>query len=66
MKIRLMGLPSEVGQALTTIRDAKILDILRVDGPYPNRGRSRMVRIYIEAQVRDEVCSFCEDPDRWR
>ena len=65
MKIRLMGLPSEVDQAVIMIRDAKIFDVVQLDGPYPNRGNSRLVRIYIEAQLRDEVCSFCEDPDRW-
>ena len=51
MKIRLMGLPSEVDQAVTIIRDAKIFDVVQVDGPYPNRGRSRLVRIYVEAQL---------------
>jgi hypothetical protein len=51
MKIRLMGLPSEVDQAVTIIRDAKIFDVVQVDGPYPNRGRSRMVRLYVEAQL---------------
>jgi hypothetical protein len=51
MKIRLMGLPSDVGQAVTIIRKAKIFDLVQVDGPYPNRGRSRMVRIYVEAQL---------------
>ena len=52
MKIRLMGLPAEVDQAVTIIRDAKALDVIQVDGPYPNRGDSRQVRIYIEAQFR--------------
>lgn len=65
MKIRLMGLPAEVDQAVTVISDAKPFDVVQVDGPYPNRGNSRLVRIYIEAQLRDEACSFCEDPDRW-
>ncbi len=65
MKIRLMGLPGEVDQAVAVISDAKGLDVVQVDGPYPNRGNSRLVRLYIEAQLRDEVCSFCEDPDRW-
>jgi hypothetical protein len=51
MKIRLMGLPSEVDQAVTIIRDAKIFDVLQVDGPYPNRGRSHMVRLYVEVQL---------------
>jgi hypothetical protein len=51
MKIRLMGLPSEIDQAVIMIRDAKIFDVVQLDGPYPNRGRSRMVRLYIEAQL---------------
>jgi hypothetical protein len=51
MKIRLMGLPSEVDQAVIIIRDAKIFDVLQVDGPYPNRGRSHMVRLYVEVQL---------------
>ena len=50
MKIRLTGLPSDVGQAVTLIRNAKIFDVVQLDGPYPNRG-SRLVRIYIEAQL---------------
>ena len=52
MKIRLSGLPAEVGQAITIIADAKIFTVTQVDGPYPNRGRSRMVRCYLEAQLR--------------
>jgi hypothetical protein len=51
MKIRIMGLPAEVDQAVIIIRDATIFDIVQVDGPYPNRGRSRMVRLYIEARL---------------
>ena len=65
MNIRLMGLPAEIKPVLTQIQDIRTVDVIQVDGPYPNRGRSRMVRIYIEAQLREEVCSFCEDPDRW-
>jgi hypothetical protein len=51
MKIRLMGLPGEVGQAVTIICDAKIFTVIQVDGPYPNRGRSHMVRLYVEVQL---------------
>jgi len=51
MKIRLMGLPGEVDQAVTVISDAKGLDVVQVDGPYPNRGRSHMVRLYVEVQL---------------
>ena len=54
MNIRLMGLPADVDQAVTLIRDAKIFDIIQLDGPYPNRGRSRLVRVYIEAQLNPD------------
>ncbi len=52
MKIRLMGLPAEIEPVLTQIQDIRTLDVIQVDGPYPNRGDSRMVRVYIEAQLR--------------
>jgi hypothetical protein len=52
MKIRLMGLPAEVDQAVIIIYDAKLFDVIQVDGPDPNRGDSRQARIYIEAQLR--------------
>jgi hypothetical protein len=54
MKIRLMGLPAETGQAVTIISDAKEFDVIQVDGPYPNRGDSRQVRSCIEAQLRPD------------
>jgi hypothetical protein len=65
MKIRLMGLPAEVTPIVRALQQTDALEVIQVDGPYPNRGDSRQVRVYIEAQLRDEVCSFCEDPDRW-
>jgi hypothetical protein len=52
MKIRLMGLPAEIEPVLTEIREIRTLDVIQVDGPYPNRGNSRMVRVYIEVQLR--------------
>ena len=51
MKIRLTGLPAEIDQAIKALRDLPDLDVIQVDGPYPNRGDSRMVRVYIEAQL---------------
>jgi len=53
MKIRLSGLPAEVGQAVSALSDADTLDVIEVSSPYPNRGDSRMVRVYIEARLRD-------------
>ena len=52
MKIRLTGLQAEIEPVLTQIRETRTLDVSQVDGPYPNRGNSRMVRVYIEAQLR--------------
>ena len=54
MKLRLMGLPTEVDQAVIIVYDANVFDVIQVDGPYPNRGDSRQVRIYIEAQLRSD------------
>jgi hypothetical protein len=51
MKIRITGLPGEADKAVTIICDAKIFNIIQVDGPYPNRGDSRMVRLYLEVQL---------------
>ena len=51
MNIRLMGLPSDVDQAVVIICAAKIFNVVQVDGPYANRGRSRMVRLYLEVQL---------------
>jgi hypothetical protein len=52
MKIRLSGLPAEIDQAVCVLTDAQALDVIEVSTPYPNRGDSRIVRVYIEAQLR--------------
>ncbi len=52
MKIRLMGLPAEIGPVLAQLQETRNLDVIQVDGPYPTRGDSRMVRVYIEARLR--------------
>ena len=51
MKIRLSGLPAEVDQAFSIIYDGEIFTVVQVDGPYPNRGNSRMVRLYVEVHL---------------
>ena len=52
MKIRLMGLPGELARALKALHDADGLDVTEVSSPYPNRGDSRLARIYIDARLR--------------
>lgn len=49
MKIRLMGLPGEVADALTVLRAH--LDVVEASGTIPNRGESRQVRVYVEARI---------------
>jgi hypothetical protein len=51
VKIRIMGLPDEVNQAVAAISGTASFDVIQVDGPYPNRGSSRMVRVYIEIRL---------------
>jgi hypothetical protein len=65
MKIRLTGLSAEVDPTLQILQETTTLDLLQIDGPYPNRGDSRLVRVYIEAELRDQICPCCDDPDRW-
>ena len=52
MKLRLMGLPDECSAALQVLREH--LDVVQVDGPYPNRGDSRQVRLYVETRTRTD------------
>ncbi len=54
MKIRLMGLPAEVTPIVKALQQTEALDVIQVDGPYPNRGDSRMIRIYIEARLHPD------------
>ena len=51
MNIRIMGLPAEVTLAVQALNDAHSLDLIEVSDPYLNRGDSRLVRVYIEAQL---------------
>ena len=71
MKIRIMGLPAEVERTIQALHDTQDLDVVEVSGPYPNRGASRMVRVYIEAQLSDgqhgtgEQRSYAAIQDTW-
>ena len=49
MKLRLLGLPDECTATLAVLREH--LDVVEVDGPYPNRGDSRQVRMYVEIRI---------------
>jgi hypothetical protein len=47
MKLRLEGPPAECDQVTRLL--GQVLHIVSVSNPYPNRGRSRLVRVYVEA-----------------
>ena len=49
MKVRLHGTPTEVAQA--TRRLVQVLDVVAVSGPYPDRGASVLVRVYLEVRL---------------
>jgi hypothetical protein len=48
VKVRLWGTPAEVDQA--TRRLVEVLDVVAVSGPYPDRGHSVLVRVYLEVR----------------
>ena len=54
MKIRITGLPAEITPVIKALTDADSLDVIEVSDPYPNRGGSRTVRVYIEARLRPD------------
>ena len=49
MKVRLHGTPEEVAEA--TRRLVQVLDVVAVSGPYPDRGASVLVRVYLEVRL---------------
>jgi len=48
MKVRLMGLEEECRAAVEALQ--AVLDLVEIDGPYPNRGGSKLVRFYVETR----------------
>lgn len=49
MKMRLHGLPAEVEEAVKRLHG--ILAVVSVSDPYPDRGSSRLVRVYVEVRL---------------
>lgn len=52
MKIRLHGTPEECEAAVRSLED--IMTVQSVSEPYPDRGRSVLVRVYVEAIPKAE------------
>jgi hypothetical protein len=49
VKVRLHGTREEVAEA--TRRLVEVLDVVAVSGPYPDRGASVLVRVYLEVRL---------------
>jgi hypothetical protein len=52
VKIRLEGTREECAQAAPRL--AEVFDVVSVSDPYPNRGRSLLVRVYVEVRLGRE------------
>ena len=52
MKIRMEGTAEECQQAAPRL--AEVFEVVSVSDPYPNRGRSRLIRVYVEARLDPE------------
>jgi hypothetical protein len=52
VKIRLEGTPTECEQAASRL--AEVFDVVSISDPYPNRGRSLLVRVYVEVRLGPE------------
>jgi hypothetical protein len=52
MKLRLQGTPDECEQAAALL--VHTFEVVSVSDPCPNRGRSRLVRVYVEARLHPE------------
>jgi hypothetical protein len=49
VKIRIEGTPEECQQAAPRL--AEVFEVVSVSDPYPNRGQSRLVRVYLEIRL---------------
>ncbi len=49
MKLRLHGTPAEC--QIAARRLAEVFDVGAISGPYPDRGPSRLVRVYLELRL---------------
>jgi hypothetical protein len=58
VKIRLEGTLQECQQAAPGL--AELFDVVSVSDPYANRGRSRLVRVYVEIRLGEQRQA---DPD---
>lgn len=48
--MRLHGTPDECDQAADRL--GQVFDVVSVSEPYPDRGKSSLVRVYVEVRLR--------------
>jgi hypothetical protein len=51
MRIRLSGTPKEIGAVLTAM--AEVLEFREVSEFYPNRGVTKVGRVYVDVEIPD-------------
>jgi hypothetical protein len=62
VKVRLWGTAEEVAAA--TRRLVEVLDVVAVSGPYPDRGQSVLVRVYLEVRLDPPATTSGPPPAR--
>jgi hypothetical protein len=62
VKLRLHGTPAECDQAAHRL--AEVFDVVSVSGPYPDRGPSRLVRVYLELRLGPAPPAGADQPSR--
>ncbi|KAB2351604.1 hypothetical protein [Actinomadura rudentiformis] len=50
MKLRLVGLPDEIDDAVEAI--GQVVEVLEVSAHYPRRGNTRQVSVYLDIRVK--------------
>lgn len=60
MKIRLHSTADECREVAGRL--AAIVDVLAVSEPYPDRGASRLVRVYVEARTSPQPVTCTVEP----
>jgi len=64
VKLRLEGTPQECQQVVPLL--GEVLDVVSISPPYPNRGQSRLVRVYLEIRLDAERTRQPAGPRRTR
>jgi hypothetical protein len=62
MKVRLHGTSGEVAEA--TRRLVEVLDVVAISDPYPDRGASVLVRVYLEVRLHPSSPTPSASPGR--